>query len=160
MRKSCFVALFVIWTIHATAQIEFIGMEYQGISNRTYIVFVSDTLVWGGKVQGPIAAGVSGRYPDQMLDDPYFYADPGALEYYRKVKDPRKEQLGRQDFVYKRSDIDSMTFTDERKWGMGDVRYTGRIFMYIKGKRKREFILLGKVSFEQLKRDLGIEKKD
>jgi hypothetical protein len=41
------------------------------------------------------------------------------------------------------SQIESVTYTDEKKWGMGGVPYSGRIIVLASGK-SLEFILLGK----------------
>jgi hypothetical protein len=75
-------------------RLEFIAMQYYaGILNRSYVVQVSDSLIFCGRVQGAIAAGVSGRYDKSRLEDPYFYANPYLLAAYHSENVSKKIEL-------------------------------------------------------------------
>ncbi len=134
-------------------------MEYYGgILNRSFIVLVSDSLIFGGKVRGAIAAGVSRGYSSEKLDDPYFYANPKLLESYLEVADiqPNLLDVNHVNFIIKRSDISEITYTPEKKWGMGDVVHTGRVFIKLKKGKQKELILLGKPDVVDVKEKLKI----
>ena len=133
---------------------EFIAMEYYaGISNRTFVVFVTDSLIWGGKVNGIIMAGLTFGHTTKEIEDPYFYADPERLIHFQNL-DPIKFPADIH-FLYKRSEIKSITYTPKRKWGMGDVVHTGRLFLHFEKGGKREFILLGKPDISLIKKTLN-----
>jgi hypothetical protein len=134
-------------SISQEIQLEFIAMQYYGgFLNRSYVVQVSDSLILCGRVQGAIVAGISSSYDKSKLEDPYFYANPDLLAVYQHdhVVKPELVKLDKSNLLIQRIDIQSITYTSKRKWGMGDVIHTGRIFLNLKSGKKVELILLGK----------------
>jgi hypothetical protein len=148
--------VFVMYFIDSLSQdikLEFIAMQYYaGILNRSYVVQVSDSLIFCGRVQGLISAGVSGRYDKSKLEDPYFYANPNLLETYHNdnVIRPELVELDKANLLIHVTDIQDITYTPKKKWGMGDVIHAGRIFISLKNTKKVELILLGKPDIQNI----------
>jgi hypothetical protein len=121
----------------------FVAMQYYyGILKRTYLVFVTDRHIAGAKVKGGIA---SPRALDAKWKDPLFYVSPKLAEEYGGMDVASMEFLARcrANFRIDRSEIREVEFTDEPKWGMGAVPYSGRIFLRTRDGKSLELILLG-----------------
>jgi len=134
-------------------KLEFVAMQYYaGIMNRSYVVQVSDSLILCGRVHGIIAAGVSRRYSASSLKDPYFYADPDLLSIYHQDTYLHPELLKKDNanLLIRRDDIQNCRYAAKKKWGMGDVVHTGRLFIELKSGKKIELILLGKPNIEEI----------
>ena len=141
---------------------EFIAMQYYaGILNRSYIVQVSDSLILGGRVRGAIAAGISLRHSQAELEDPYFYANQDLLSIYHQDNLIHSEFLTKDNanFLIRRDDIQSVEYTEKKKWGMGDVIHSGRVFIKLKGGKKIELILLGRPDVESIIDKLGVKRE-
>ena len=134
-------------------KLEFIAMQYYaGIMNRSYVVQVSDSLILGGRVRGAISAGVSRRHSQTELEDPYFYTKQDLLSIYHQDNLVHSELLTKDNanFLIRRGDIQAVKYTEKKKWGMGDVVHTGRLFIELKSGKKIELILLGKPNIEEI----------
>ncbi len=71
-----------IWQIHYAATGKpayFIAMEYKGLSNCIYKVYVADSLIFGAKVNGYITVqpsyGMGKFVPKEKMHDPDAYVD-------------------------------------------------------------------------------------
>lgn len=155
--RSLFFVMFMVDLSAAYSQektLEFIAMQYYaGILNRSYVVQVSDSIILAGRVRGAISAGVSGRYSKELLNNPYFYSDSSLLSIYKRLDDQVDAELVHLDnanFIIRREEIKEITYTSKRKWGMGDVVHSGKLFLYLKNGKKIEFILLGKPDIENI----------
>lgn len=121
----------------------FVAMQYYlGILNRTYLVFVTDSLICGAKVKGVISAP---RSPDVRWKDPLFYVSPDLVSRYAGM-DVRSDEFltcCRANFRIRKSEIRDIEFSQKPKWGMATVPYSGRIFLRLKSGKSIELILLG-----------------
>jgi hypothetical protein len=123
----------------------FIGMEYYaGILNRTYLVCAEPEGILGYRARGLIA---SPSLPSPTTRTPLSYVNPRLLGKYQSLTHPGMPEaalaLDRANFVYLPGTVYGVTATRASKWGMGNVRYSGRIIFTLTSGSKREFILLG-----------------
>lgn len=119
-------------------------MEYYlGILNRTYQVFVTPTTIAGAFVNSVIAAppGLIGYW-----FVPWAYARKKLVEKYEDVS-PYSEDFKSKspffNFQYQRAEIQKAWYVPTKKWGMGTVAHSGKLYIKLASGRKREFILLG-----------------
>jgi len=132
----------------------FVAMQYYfGILNRTYLVFVTDSLVCGAKVKGLISAP---RAPDARWKDPLFYVSPDLAGRYARMDVGSDEFLTccRANFRITKSEVRDVEFSQKPKWGMATVPYSGRIFLRMKTGKSIELILLGNQAGPQIRERL------
>jgi len=121
---------------------QFVAMEYFAlILNRTFAIAVTERMVCGAYVHGPIP---SPHVPTHNWLDPNFYFS-GSFEHYAgvNVESPEFLKLHRANFQHRLSDILDVDFDESPKWGMGNVPYSGRVHIRMRDGRRREFILVG-----------------
>lgn len=124
----------------------FVAMEYYAvILNRTFVVFVTPGGLYGWKATGPVPAGVPDYFRPcaEMLRDPRVMHDLPAIEKLASLKG---------GFFIPRSDIRSAEFNPKKKSGMGGIPHSGTILVSLTSGKSREFILLGQVDGEQIRR--------
>jgi hypothetical protein len=122
----------------------FVALEYySGISNRTLVVFVTEKMICGAEVGGLLVAPV---VVTERWHDPLFYPRPGRLARYGglDVESEAFSMMSKGNFRLRREQIASVEFTDEEKWGMGKVPYSGRLLVSLTDGAKKELILLGR----------------
>ena len=122
----------------------FVAMEYcYGMLNRTYLVFVTPTMICGARVRGVMSApmGITARHYN-----PYFYARPSAVAKYahKNIQSADFLKLSRANFQIARRDLERCEFTQQPKWGMGTLPYSGRLILHLRDGSARELILLGR----------------
>ena len=133
----------------------FVAMEYcYGVLNRTYLVFVTERMICGAKVRGPLAQPM---LVTERWQDPNFYPAPRAVKRLAGVNLEKPEflNLAGANFQMARSEVVGVDFTDAPKWGMGTVPYSGRLILRLRGGGQRELILLGRQDAAALKARLG-----
>ncbi len=122
----------------------FIAMEYYaGILNRTFLVSAFSSGIGAMRVRGVMAN--PGYMAPDIASNPMTYADPGILQRYRNASSDPKSflNLDGANFYYSMPDIVSISTDMSRKWGMGNVRYSGRIVLHLEKSKPRELIFLG-----------------
>ncbi len=122
----------------------FIAMEYySGILNRTFRISGFENGIFGVRILQMISN--PGFMSPRLAIDPHFYVNPVMLARYVEMKsDPSCFlHLDKANFCYAMGDISSISIDLTPKWGMGNVRYSGRILIGLKSGMAREFILLG-----------------
>jgi hypothetical protein len=141
-----------IWT--------FVAMQYYfGILNRTYLVFVTESLLCGAKVKGAISAP---RAPDTRWKDPLFYVSPDMASKYADMDVASEEFLTgcRANFRIAKSEIRDVEFSQTPKWGMATVPHSGRIFLRMKSGKSIELILLGNQDGTRIRERLQARTKE
>jgi hypothetical protein len=121
----------------------FIALEYcYGILNRTYVVFVTENVICGARVRGTLPAPLE---VTKRWRDPLFYPRPALIARYADIdlESERFTAVSKANFHLRRDQIDDVEFTNEPKWGMGKVPYSGRLVIFLKDGTKKELILLG-----------------
>jgi hypothetical protein len=166
---GCFCVLFVYWAFtfraalpadeilmdvspnHAAIHTElsgFVAMEYFAlILNRTFVVFIAPDRVYGWKAEGPVSTA-NPRYFEEyakMLDDPLLMRDVIAVGKLAELPG---------GFTIARPEILSVEVVHKQKWGMAAIAHSGRIVVRLTSGRTREFILLGNVDGEHIKRTI------
>lgn len=124
----------------------FVAMEYfWGIFNRTFLVFIAPEGLYGWRVSGPVTNTNRTYYEpwEEMLKDNEFMRDRRAIQRLSRLHG---------GFFLGRAAIDRIEPDDRQKWGMGGILHSGRIHLFLKTGRSREFILLG-VQFPEDVRD-------
>lgn len=119
-------------------------MEYfLGILNRTYLVSGFNGGIGGARVGGLVSNPVV--LPSDQAENPQTFVDTALSSRYKSVSfDSAKFlELDGANFFYAMHDVASISTNMARKWGMGNVRYSGRIFITLSSGKTREFILLG-----------------
>jgi hypothetical protein len=140
-------------------------MEYYWlILNRTFLILITDKELIGIKVHGPI--GVESQDPllnllpltiDGDLQNPYSYM---SMKYIERIKDI---DLRSNDFLnintsnsrINKSDIIKTTYDKTKKWGMGYYPHDGKVYVRTRDNNKREFIILGAQSGQEIKNRLS-----
>ena len=120
----------------------FQAMEYFAlILNRTYTVMVTDRMLCGAYVHGPLP---SPPLPTRDWHDPEFYVGQQVHRYEGlHVESPEFRRRHWFNFQYQLREIASAEFDPRPKWGMGNVPYSGRIHVCGRSGWRREFILVG-----------------
>jgi hypothetical protein len=125
------------------ASCEFIAMEYYGlILNRTYFIAAARESISGVKVGGLVVNPPMAR---QEWFNPRHYLGHADLNLVHGLLRQSRTELRSEHalFNYPWSTVARITFSSESKWGMGNVPYSGRLFVALTDGRQREFILLG-----------------
>lgn len=138
----------------------FVAMQYYfGILNRTYLVFVTESLLCGAKVKGPISAP---RAPDARWKDPLFYVSPEIASKYASMDVASEKFLTscRANFRIVKSELRDVEFSQKPKWGMATVPYSGRIFLHMRSGRSIELILLGDQDGMRIRERLQVTSKE
>jgi hypothetical protein len=110
----------------------FIAMEYKGMSNCIYKVYVSDSLIFGAKVNGYITVqpnyGIGRSVPKERMHDPESYVDQTMDKYDALLLDHSAFLKGDKDnFIIRKSDIKRVYHNPKKKGGMGYYPHAGRI---------------------------------
>lgn len=132
--------------LHRLALKGFVAMEYfWGILNRTFLVFIAPEGLYGWRVAGPVTNANRTYYEpwEEMLKDDEFMRGREAIRRLSRL---------RGGFFLERGVIDRVEADDRQKWGMGGILHSGRIHVFLKTGRSREFILLG-VQYPEEARD-------
>jgi len=119
-------------------------MEYfLGILNRTYLVSSFENGIGGARVFGVM--GNPGYMSPETAADPQTYVNQALLKQYENLSfdSPSFLAIDSANFFYPKQDVVSISIDMTPKWGMGNVRYSGRIVIGLRDSKKREFILLG-----------------
>lgn len=132
----------------------FAAMQYYALMlNRTYKVFLADTMISGAVVRGIVAnpATIS-----PTLEDQAYWANTLAATLYEKidVTSPAFRKLSFNNFQIPWTDIRTVDYSPKRKWGMGNVPHSGKIYLRLRSGSSRELILLGTQNGEELKKRL------
>jgi hypothetical protein len=132
----------------------FPAMQYYAlILNRTYKVFIAESMLCGAKVLGLTASPMSPS--SGMSEAEYWTATLPATLYERlDVTSRTFLRLIISNFQIKWRDIARIDYKPGKKWGMGNVPHSGRIVVRLKSGGSRELILLGEQNGEALKKTL------
>lgn len=131
----------------------FIAMEYKGMSNCIYKVYVSDSLIFGARVNGYITVqpnyGIGRSVPKEKMHDPESYVDK-TMDRYDALLSDHSAFLSedKDNFIIRKSDIKRVYHNPKKKWGMGYYPHAGRIEIETiktqeNPKGDRELILVG-----------------
>jgi hypothetical protein len=133
--------------------IYFIAMEYKGMSNCIYKVYVTDSLIFGAKVNGYITVqpnfGIGTSIPQEKMHDPEAYVNKKMDRYGSLLSDHSAFlNVDKDNFIIHKSDIKRLSHNPKKKWGMGYYPHAGRIEIETSKtaenrKGSRELILVG-----------------
>lgn len=144
-----------------TPENHFVAMEYYWvILNRTFLILITDKELIGIKVHGLV--GVESADPtvnllplaiNGDLQNPYSYI---STKYIDRIKDtdirsPEFLKVNNSNFRINKSDIIDIVHDKSKKWGMGYYPHDGKIYIKTKDYKKREFIILGSQSGQDIK---------
>ena len=132
----------------------FIAMEYKGLSNCIYKVYITDSLIMGAKVNGYISEeptmGIGKAIPKSRMHNPEAYVDQKMdAKYENSFADKdRFLAIDKDNFIIRTTDIKKIYHNAKPKWGMGYYPYTGRVMIETiktpeNRKAERELILVG-----------------
>jgi len=135
----------------------FVAMEYYLLMlNRTFLIVVDKEFLFGIKVNGlisieagddPIAKSLSRAMAVRgNLGDPNSYI---KAKYIKQIEDidltgPDFLKVNKSNFRIRLSDIEKVFYDPKKKWGMGYYPHDGKVYIKMKSKKKREFIILGR----------------
>ena len=132
----------------------FAAMSYYAlILNRTYKVFLADTMMCGAVVNGLVASPPTGS-PE--FEDQRYWTNTLTATLYENldVTSDAFRRLGWNNFQIPWTDIKSLDYDPRPKWGMGNVSHSGRLYLRLHSGRSRELILLGKQDGAGMKQTL------
>lgn len=126
------ILLLTVGVLSQSSPPYFIAMEYKGMSNCIYKVYVTDSFIFGAKVNGYIVVepsfGMGRTVPKDRMHDPEAYVDKTMDRYDNMLHWPASFLRGDNDnFIIRRSEIKSVTNNPKKKFGMGYYPYGGRI---------------------------------
>jgi hypothetical protein len=134
----------------------FIAMEYKGMSNCIYKVFITDSLIMCAKVNGYITVepsfGMGTVVPREVMHIPEAYVNRNMEGKYAGLLSDNQQfmKADKANFIIRKSGIARIYHNPEKKWGMGYYPHHGRIIIQTKTKVKgynnsleRELILIG-----------------
>jgi len=142
----------------------FVAMEYYGlILNRTFLFLITKEHLIGLKVNGMVSSNALGADPltaiiaSSMaiysdLENPYSYI---KSKYLKKIKnlDINGEEIlmvSKSNFKISKKDISNVEYDSSKKWGMGEYPHDGKVKIRTSRGERREFIILGAQSGEQI----------
>jgi hypothetical protein len=121
----------------------FVAMEYHAvILDRTFLITVTASQICGARVRGLL--------PSPLVPDPE-WRDSGLDPVKRLVErddgvDVDSEayvQLDRANFQIPLTEVERVRLDPRRKWGMGWVPHSGRLYLELRSGLTRELMLLG-----------------
>ncbi len=141
----------------------FIAMEYKGLSNCIYKVYVTDSLLMAAKVNGYITVapnlGIGTTISKLVMHDPEAYVNKKMDARYDSILFDKKKflQADNQNFIIRRENIKKVYHDPTPKWGMGYYPHNGKIIIEsIKTKEnrksERELILIGDQNSDEILR--------
>lgn len=157
MKRLLVLITFICFTSFCNGQEilgTFVAMEYRGMSNLIYQVYVTKQFISGIKVNGYISVknpmGIGYSVPENELNDPEAYINPSMKSKYSGVN-PISDtilNMDRENFIINRKEVEKVYNNPKKKWGMGYYPYSGRIIIIYhkttKSKQSvRDLILVG-----------------
>ena len=147
----------------------FIAMEYKGLSNCIYQIFITDSLIIGAKVNGYIAAepnlGIGTSVPKTVMHDPEAYVNTKMQEIYPDILADNKKFMdaNKANFIIKRKDVKAIFNNTTKKWGMGYYPQSGRITIETiktdyNHSKERDLILVGDQNPDEILKKFGALK--
>ena len=132
----------------------FIAMEYKGLSNCIYQIFITDSLIMGAKVNGYITIepnlGIGTSVPRDVMHDPEAYVNKDMQAIYPDILADNKKFMNanKANFIIKKTDVKAIFNNSTRKWGMGYYPQSGRITIQTikteyNNSKERDLILIG-----------------
>ena len=148
-----------------TSDNHFVAMEYYWlILNRTFLVLITNNQLIAIKVHGPIGVESSDALvnllpltADGDLQNPYSYISAKYIERIKDIDLKSKEFLDANgsNFRIRRSDIVEISYDKIKKWGMGHYPHDGKVYVKTRNGKKREFMILGAQSGQDIKNRLS-----
>jgi hypothetical protein len=148
-----------------TSDNHFVAMEYYWlILNRTFLILITDKELIGIKVHGPIGVESSDALVNLLpltvdgdLQNPYSYIN---AKYIDKIKDIDLKsndffRANGSNFRISKPDIIETSYDKSKKWGMGYYPHGGKVYVRTRDDKKREFIILGSQSGQEIKNRLS-----
>lgn len=141
----------------------FVAMEYYLLMlNRTFLLVIYGDFLFGIKVNGlisieagadPIARKLSQAMAVRGdLENPSSYIKAKYLKLIEDIDLTSSDffRVDKSNFRIKLSDIKEATYDPKKKWGMGYYPHDGKVYVTTKDNKKREFIILGIQSGEEI----------
>lgn len=148
-----------------TSDNHFVAMEYYWlILNRTFLVLITDNELIGIKVHGLISVESSDALVNLLpltvdgdLQNPYSYISAKYIEGIKDIDLKSRDFLEANDsnFRINKSDIIETAYDKSKKWGMAYYPHDGKVYVKTRDYKKREFIILGAQSGQDIKNRLG-----
>ena len=141
----------------------FVAMEYYGlILNRTFLILLTKDSLIGLQGNGIISAEAAGRGLSTSLvnlmavrgdlSNPYSYLKDKYIHAIENedLLDGSILKKNKTNFIIPRKDITGVKYDARKKWGMGNYPHDGKVYVSTAGGKKREFIILGNQSGQQI----------
>ncbi len=142
----------------------FVAMEYYAlILNRTFLVLLTDTGLVGLKGNGAVSVEggrdlLTREISKSMairgdLKNPFSYVKDKYLDQYQNedVGGADITKNHKDNFRIDYADIWAATYDKKKKWGMGPYPHDGKVFVMTNNGKKREFIIMGEQSGNDIK---------
>jgi hypothetical protein len=166
--KNLLIFSMIMLSLSISAQEEldsFIAMEYRGMSNLIYKVYIMKDRLVGVKVNGYISVqnsmSIGYVVPKHLLNDPNAYASEEFEYKYRSVNlgDDTVLSMDDENFILLKSQIKSIEHSKKKKFGIGYYPYSGRIIIETEitpatKRKERDLILVGNQDWEKILRQL------
>lgn len=141
----------------------FVAMEYYRlISNRTFLVLIGDEHLYGILGNGLISVKwiserdkklANATVVQNNLDNPYAYLNKDFWNHIQEdpVNWSNLLDYHKSNFKIRLDSITAVTYNSKKKWGMSYYPHDGKVYVHYDQKKKKEFIILGNQSGEQIK---------
>lgn len=150
----------------------FVAMEYYWVMfNRTFLVLLLDDALVGLKVNGLVSVEGGNNVITRAvthtmavqgaLDNPYSYIKSSYVTKYEQVdvNSPQALALDKDNFRIAYRDITDVAFDARKKGGMGPYPHDGRVLLTTRDGKKRELIILGNQSGEEIQQWISATTK-
>ncbi|HMH23255.1 MAG TPA: hypothetical protein VK563_15830 [Puia sp.] len=114
----------------------FIAMEYKGLLNCIYKVYVTDSLIMGARVNGYIVCGpnlgIGTTIPMRDIRNPAAYVNKKMDQSYAdslRTDEPKFLKRDKANFIVHRSEVKKIWYDPSHKWGMGYYPDHGKIYL-------------------------------
>jgi hypothetical protein len=137
----------------------FVALQYHTlILNRIVVVCVGKKSLVGLVGRGPIASPL---LVAPSMHDPNWWVRREKLSKYPmfNIENDALLSVARANSRMPFIDISAVEYSAQKKWGMGAVPYSGRVFIEMHGE-KREFILIGTENGEAVRNRLSSARRD
>lgn len=138
-------------------EVRFLAMEYYlGVLNRTFEISIDGSGLHGAIVNYLMSTNNPRIFKARHTGNAYDLLSTSVIARARRHPAGSEPflKLSRFNFSFGKGAISKISYNPKRKWGMGTVPHSGRLFVTTSDGLQRELIVLGKPDIPKLIADI------